>query len=74
MANCRPSRLIRFVEEDDPHIKHFVCVFDEAKNILRIRKKYYDTLQEREQTIVWRSTKDMTFQDVEAEVDRRRGK
>lgn len=73
MVSDRPSRLIRFVP-DDEHTAHFICTFDEAKNILRIRKEYYDTLNEREQTIVWRATKNMTFQDVEAEIDRRRGR
>lgn len=67
-----PARLIRFVD-DDVLTTHHVCVFDPVKNLLRIRSAYYNVMPEHEQKIVWRATSTMTFQDVEAEVERRAG-
>lgn len=58
-----PDRLIRFVD-DDLHTGPLVCAFDPAKNILRIRREYYNLLKEEEQKIVWRSTASLTFEDI----------
>ena len=64
MTAEKPDRLIRFVD-DDTHTVGHVCTFDPVANILRIRRKYYDVLTEREQKIVWRAKESLTFQDIE---------
>lgn len=67
-----PDRLIRFV--DDESIVPLLCQYDAENKVLRITRQYYDTLDEKEKEIVWRATRDMTYDILRNEMAvRRRG-
>ena len=65
-----PDRLIRFI--DDDQINSLVCHYDEANNLLRIQRKYYNALNDKEKTIIWRAKRNYTFDDIAAEIHKRR--